>query len=300
MRNWVHLPKPGVSPSTGIWGLWVDAQSKPSVYIQSDGLYTLEPSGWVRTLKSPGLPDEAPLQTEFFEPVLRNSTGIYRWTPESAWTPIASFAEPRSYLNAVRDSLGRLWVFQNDTVDLAMIHGFSFQRVPLRADAGSKILNIFSRKDGMVVATNLGLLQRKDADTEWALRSWQDWGLGAIDRIHQIDDHTLILSVRPDSKPITGFWVLDLVTQTKKFWPAGGTFYSFNDVRKTSKGEIIMALDFSIYRTDGVSYAEIFSQKDLNSLPQIPGTFLLIFAIRIDANDRLWFHIATGLVRIDL
>ncbi|HYX38554.1 MAG TPA: hypothetical protein VE954_36085, partial [Oligoflexus sp.] len=69
---------------------------------------------------------------------------------------------------------------------------------------------------------------------------------------------------------------------------------------KTSKGEIIMALDFSIYRTDGVSYAEIFSQKDLNSLPQIPGTFLLIFAIRIDANDRLWFHSATGLVRIDL
>jgi hypothetical protein len=142
-------------------------------------------------------------------------------------------------------------------------------------------------------------LSRSEGQTEWSRIPWQDFGLETIDRVRQIDDQTFFVSVTEASE-IREFWMLDLKTKTKKSFAVPSPAYFLGNIRKTSLGEYIVAIKFDVFRTDGVIYTKIFSQDELYSLPTVSGTFLNVFRLQLDANDRVWFDTGYGVIRIDL
>lgn len=297
LRNWVYFPKPGVVPNTSIAGLWINEQSVPQVYVPADGLYTLESAGWNRSLKSPGMADESPLDTAVFEPIVVSPNGVYRWNPEQDWTRLIHFPSPTWYWGGTRDAQGRFWVY-GEGMSVGVIDGQAFRKETFAPDAGTDIKGIFRQGEGILIATDVGLLSRT-GDQPWKKTTWQDWGLESMDRIRQIDADTYLVSVTEGSL-ITQFWILDTKTQTKTSMAVPDQAYFLRNVHKTTEGDYIIVLKFDVLRTDGTTYTKVFSEKDLYSLPTVTGTFLNISHMQVDANGRIWFQTGYGVVRIDL
>jgi hypothetical protein len=298
-RNWVYYPQPKASARQGIGGLWVDDKGMPQVYIPTVGLYSLTTTGWNMIFRSPKVAEELPLETTPFEPVLLSPKGIYRWDPEQSWLRLVRFQQPTSYWGGTKDKQGRYWLYQ-DNMELGVIDGQEFRTVPLRDDAGSSIHGLFRREDSILVATNQGILSRAEGQTDWHLSLWKDWGLESMDRIRQLDADAYLVSVTDELQRIAQLWELNLKTQTKKSLAVPDEAYFLGGAYKTTQGDYFMAIKFDIYRTDGVNLTRIFSQEDLYSLAQGPGTFLQFRDLRVDADDNLWFHTGFGVVRIFL
>jgi hypothetical protein len=300
LRSWAYFPKPKSAPNSGVNGPWVDAASVPSIYLSNDGLYTLEAGGWTRTLRSPGLNSEAAVEDSIFEPILLSTQGIFRLAPDKSWTALVRFPDDRYYWGGIRDSQGRYWVYEDGTTDLGVVDGFSYYKVSVGPDAGTDVKGIFAAKQGLVVATDTGLFTRAEGQADWTKKSWQDWGLSSVDRIREVDDRTLFVSVA-DSGFITEFWLLDLESGTKKAFVVPENSSSLGNIRRTADGDFVIHILFDVFRTDGTNYTKIFSRSDLYSLPEEPnGTFMQIQNLQVDAQNRVWFNVGFGVVRLDL
>ncbi|WP_218110127.1 hypothetical protein [Oligoflexus tunisiensis] len=299
LKNWAYWTKPAGAPSSAIAALWVDERSTPRVYIPADGFHVLESSGWNRLMRSPGITEESPLDTGTFEPILLSPEGIYRWSPEEDWTRLVHFPEPRYYFGGTRDAQGRIWVYQ-DSMELGVIHGSRFERVPLGTDAGSSVYDIFARDNGITVATDRGLFSRAEGQVDWSSQLWTDWGLASVDRVRQVDSDTLLVSISGEGGLLSALWLLDLKTQSKKEFRLPESTAFLGNVQKTSKGDYVMALRFDVFRTDGVNYTKLFSRKDFDELSSVSGVFPNVFDLQVDAHDRVWFHTGHGIIRIDL
>jgi hypothetical protein len=298
MVSWIYFPKPGASAQSSVAGLWVDELSIPRVYVSGEGLFEVNSGRWTRTIHSPNLAEEWPLESQNFEPYLLSPKGVYRYTEDQGWSRIIYFPETRYYWGGVRDSRGRFWLYQ-DSMELGLIDGTEFHSVSLPPEAGSEIRGIFNRREGPLVATDVGLMSRREDDSGWNMSTWQDWGLTTIDQIRRVDDDTYFVSVTEDGGAITELWLLDMKTQTKKAFKLPPDPFFLRNIQRTSQGDYIVGFKFAIYRTDGSTYSTIFSQKDLYSTSG-PGTFLNIFRLTVDANDRAWFDTSFGVFRIDL
>jgi hypothetical protein len=150
------------------------------------------------------------------------------------------------------------------------------------------------------VATDTGLFTRAEGQTDWSPSRWQDWGLQTVERVRQIDDKTLFVSVA-DSGSISELWLLDLQSGTKESFAVPENASSLGNIRRTAQGDYVIHILFDIFRTDGATYTKIFSRADLYSLPDEPnGTFMQIQNMQVDAQNRLWFNVGSGVVRLDL
>ncbi|HET9240157.1 MAG TPA: hypothetical protein VFO10_23035 [Oligoflexus sp.] len=300
LRPWAYFPKPKNAPNTRVSGPWVNAAGVPSIYLQNEGLYTLESAGWTRSLRSPGLRSEMPVDDSIFEPILLSTQGIFRLAPDNNWAALVRFPNDHNYWGGTRDSQGRYWVYEDGSTDLGVIDGFTFYKVPLGADAGTDVKGIFASAQSLVVATDKGLFTRAEGQTDWTKSSWQDWGLQSVDRVRQIDDKTLFVSVS-ELGTITELWLLDLESGTKKPFAVPENASFLGNIGRTAQGDFVVHILFDVYRTDGTTYTKIFSRADLYSLPEEPsGTYLQIQDLQVDAQNRVWFNIGIGIVRIDL
>jgi hypothetical protein len=299
-RSWAYFPKPKDSPNSGVSGPWVNTASVPSIYLKNEGLYTLEAGGWTRSLRSPGLRNETPVEDSIFEPILLSTQGIFRLAPDKSWTALVRFPDDHYYWGGTRDSQGRYWVYEDDSTDLGIVDGFTFSKVPLGPDTGKDVKGIFATAQGLLVATDKGLFTRAEGQPHWSPSSWQDWGLQTVERVRQVDDKTLFVSVA-ESVAISELWLLDLPSGIKKSFAVPGNASSLGNIRRTVQGDYVIHILFDIFRTDGTNYTKIFSRADLYSLPDEPnGTFMQIQNMQVDAHNRLWFNVGSGIVRLDL
>lgn len=307
---YLFIPPPVIVGQQAITNIWVNDLSRPQIYYPNVGLFrldadtgllTLEAQGWNEQLKSPGLNEMSAVETEIFMPYLVAPTGVFKHQGQDVWTAIAEFDENTYFFGGTLDVQGRIWVYNGETPEVGIIDGDSFRRVALDESQGQRVAGIFKMNDELWVASDLGLiLMGADAKVQEFV-SWKSLGVRDFDRIRKLDENAFMISTMdPETREPKDLSILERKDWRLQAWrlPPKAMSLSVGNVKRNSRGEIILEIGFDIFIGDGQNWRNLFTRAQLYGIPGVGG-YIQYFGFELDAYDRLWINIRQGLIMID-